>query len=110
MTRLFALSAAAALLAACASRQGRIESALVEAGVPPPAARCMAPDLDHDLSNAQLKEVGAVAAQFRRYPSAADRAAILIGSRLDAGTVRAVARTTARCAPDLGRRMISPAP
>jgi hypothetical protein len=101
--RLPVLAAIILLLAGCASRQSRIEQALIDAGLPPPAARCIAPDLDRDLSDRQLKEMGAVVRQFGRYPSAADRAAILLGSRIDIATVATVGRAFARCAPGLGR-------
>lgn len=49
---------AAAGLGGCASREGRIQSALVEAGVPGGLAKCMAPGLADNLTNNQLRSLG----------------------------------------------------
>jgi hypothetical protein len=45
------------LVSACASREARVRSALLNAGLPPPAADCMAEQMADRLSISQLRRL-----------------------------------------------------
>lgn len=69
MHPLFRLAALATLLglAACASPEQRIANKLVDLGLPPEPARCMARELDDRLTRSQLQRLAdAVRAAERR--------------------------------------------
>jgi hypothetical protein len=55
---LFAIAAAAALLAGCAVPQARLRAGLVNAGLSPPLAACMARRMADRLSLMQLRRIG----------------------------------------------------
>ncbi len=61
MKPIFAVVAAAALLAGCASYESRIERSLTSAGVARPVAGCMAGQMVDRLSTAQLKRLATFA-------------------------------------------------
>jgi len=58
MKRVFPLFALLALLAACAVPEARLRAGLVNAGLPPPLAACMAERMVDRLSLMQLRRMG----------------------------------------------------
>lgn len=93
--RKFVLLLPILLLAACASREARIESALVDAGIPPSMAECMASPLAKDLSNDQLKRLARASGADGTYPRDASEA--LRRLDLDSRTIAVVVRASVGC-------------
>ncbi len=62
--------ALAGLVAGCASPQAKVRDKLVEAGVKPPMAACMADKLVRKLDYSELKELARVAKLPREHPGA----------------------------------------
>jgi hypothetical protein len=58
MARALLLLAAAALLSSCAMPEARLRTGLVNAGLPPPLAACMAERMVDRLSLMQLRRLG----------------------------------------------------
>lgn len=66
-----AVVAVLALLAGCGIPQARLRAGLIDAGVPPPVAGCMADRMAQRLSLAQLRRIGDLP-RARAAPSVAD--------------------------------------
>lgn len=87
-------------LGACATtKQSQIRSALLDAGLPPTTATCMAEPLARDLSVSQLKSLQRVAKLAQTSPERIDsqKALELLRQDLDPETVGVVVRAGLEC-------------
>ncbi len=92
-----------ALLGGCVTQQAevKIETALLDYGVAPRQAACMADDLSHNLTIAQLRTLSRVAheAKHDRYRDASLRDLAKLANRVgDPDLVLKVTRATLGCA------------
>lgn len=85
------------LVAGCTSRESRIESALIQAGLPAAMAACMAPPLARDLSNDQLRRLAEVAKSGRTTTWNGTESLRRLADGLDPLTIGIMARTSAGC-------------
>lgn len=100
MMRLSSLVLLAALAAACTTtKQSRVRTALLDAGVPKPLAECMAEPLGRDLSVSQLRSLQRVSALGeRRINELNPREVIdMLQKNLDPETVGVVTRAGFGC-------------
>jgi hypothetical protein len=91
---------ALALLAGCAStKEARVESALLDAGMPEPMAQCMAEPLGRDLSVQQLQSLQRVAKLAQTSPTKMTQQQVLnlLKRDLDPETVGVVVRAGVGC-------------
>lgn len=94
------LVAATLALAACTTtKQSQVRSALLDAGVPPSTATCMAEPLGRDLSVSQLKSLQRVAKLAQTSPGKIDskKALEVLQRDLDPETVGVVVRAGIGC-------------
>lgn len=103
MNRLRPMLLAAALLmlltSCAAAREGRVRTALTDAGLSAPMAACMAPPLAQDLSNAQLRALGRLGDTLRQRGAHLSEGQLLDRLRhdLDAQTAMVVLRAGTGC-------------
>jgi hypothetical protein len=99
-TALFAALSLALIVGACATtKESRVRTALLEAGMPEPMAQCMAEPLGRDLSVTQLRSLQRVAKMANTAPRALTQQQVLniLKRDLDPETVGVVVHAGVGC-------------
>lgn len=94
------LALSALVLASCTTtKQAQVNSALLDAGLPPPMAKCMAEPLGRDLSVDQLRALQRVAKLAKTAPASMTQKQVmdLLKRDLDPETVGVVVRAGVGC-------------
>ena len=98
-TPLLLLALLPALAACTTTKQAQVRTALLDAGLPPPMADCMAEPLGRDLSVSQLKSLQRVAKMAQTAPAnmTTQQVMNLLKRDLDPETVGVVVRAGFGC-------------